>query len=190
MPEPIDLVEHLNAAGVTLDFSACTQMWRAFSYAYVSHVGVIDFASCRCVLSPYDADGNPYPNNETKVVYPTNWGSMFHGSHITTIDKLVFYTWNPPFDAKWLPEDLVNVTCEGHIFYGGLDMSVCPNLTKDSIMQFINVLADLNDSGYNQTVIANMKEQGEFVLTLGADHLAKLSDEDKAIATHKGWTLA
>lgn len=190
MPQPLDLVEHCKAAGITLDFSVCTQMWRAFSYAYVSRVGVIDFANCRCVLSSNDADGNPYPNDETRVVYPTKWGSMFHGSYITTIDKLIFYTWNPPFDAKWLPEDLVNVTCEGEIFYGGLDMSVCPNLTKESIMQFINCLTDLNNAGYNQTVIANLKAQNTFVVTLGADHMAKLTDEEKAIATNKGWTLA
>ena len=28
------------------------------------------------------------------------------------------------------------------------------------------------------------------VLTLGATNLAKLSDEEKAIATSKGWTIA
>ena len=29
-----------------------------------------------------------------------------------------------------------------------------------------------------------------YTLTLGSDNLAKLSDEEKAIATGKGWTLA
>ena len=153
-------------------------------------MGVIDFAQCRCVLSPYDADGNPYPNDQSYPVYPTKWGSMFKGSRITTIDKLIFYTWNPPFDAKWLPEDLVNVTCEGRIFYGGLDMSVCPNLTKESIMSFINCLCDLNNAEFNQNVIAEMKAENAFVVTLGADHLAKLTEEEKAIATNRGWTLA
>ena len=92
--------------------------------------------------------------------------------------------------VKWLPETLVNVTCEGEIFYGGLDLSVCPDLTKDSIMSFINCLTDLSGSKYNQTVIAEMKAENAFVITLGADHLAKLTEEEKAIATSRGWTLA
>ena len=57
-----------------------------------------------------------------------------------------------------------------------LDLSPCPNLTHDSLMNVINEAAD---------VTASPK-----TLTLGADNLAKLTAEEKAIATNKGWTLA
>lgn len=56
-----------------------------------------------------------------------------------------------------------------------LDLSSCP-LTHDSIMNVINKAADVTAS--------------PATLTLGSTNLAKLSDEEKAIATGKGWTLA
>ena len=56
-----------------------------------------------------------------------------------------------------------------------MTFSSCPNLTHDSLMSIINNLA---------TVTSTKK------LTLGATNLAKLTDEEKVIATNKGWTLA
>lgn len=57
-----------------------------------------------------------------------------------------------------------------------LDLSNSSKLTHDSLMNVINKAAD---------VTASPK-----TLTLGSTNLAKLSDEEKAIATNKGWTLA
>lgn len=48
-------------------------------------------------------------------------------------------------------------------------------LSHDSLMNVINNLADVTDDPKT--------------LTLGATNLAKLTDEEKAIATGKGWTL-
>ena len=56
-----------------------------------------------------------------------------------------------------------------------LDFSPCPNLTHDSLMSIINNLAK----------VTSTKK-----LVLGSTNLAKLSDEDKAIATNRGWTLS
>ena len=56
-----------------------------------------------------------------------------------------------------------------------VDFSYCTNLTHDSLMSIINNLATVTTT---QT------------LTLGSTNLAKLSSEEKAIATNKGWTLA
>ena len=55
------------------------------------------------------------------------------------------------------------------------DVSKCIKLTHDSLMSILNNLT---------TKTSTTK------LTLGATNLAKLSDEEKAIATNKGWTLA
>ena len=57
-----------------------------------------------------------------------------------------------------------------------LDLSDCPNLTKESLMNVINEAADVTSSPKT--------------LTLGATNLNKLTDDEKAIATNKGWTLA
>ena len=56
-----------------------------------------------------------------------------------------------------------------------IDFSSCSNLTHDSLMSIINNLT---------TKTSTTK------LTLGATNLAKLTDEEKAIATGKNWTLA
>ena len=59
-----------------------------------------------------------------------------------------------------------------------IDLSPCTNLTVDSLMNVINQAADLNGSGLSRT------------MTFGSTNLAKLTDEQKAVATSKGWTLA
>ena len=60
-------------------------------------------------------------------------------------------------------------------FKVSFDLSGCTKLTHDSLMVFINGL---------QTVTTTKK------LTLGANNLAKLTDDEKKVATDKGWTLA
>lgn len=57
-----------------------------------------------------------------------------------------------------------------------VDLSGSTDLTKESLLNVINEAAD---------VTSNPK-----TLTFGATNLAKLTDEEKAIATSKGWTLA
>jgi hypothetical protein len=54
----------------------------------------------------------------------------------------------------------------------------CPNLTKESVMNVINNLYDRNTAGYSVVT-----------LPFNTKSLALLSDEEKAIATNKGWTL-
>ena len=54
------------------------------------------------------------------------------------------------------------------------DLSPCPNLTVESIMNVITQAATVTGK----------------TMTLGSTNLAKLSDEQKAVATSKGWTLA
>ena len=56
-----------------------------------------------------------------------------------------------------------------------LDLSPCKSLTKESLLNVFNEAAD---------VTASPK-----TLTLGSTNLAKLTAEEKAIATNKGWTL-
>ena len=60
-------------------------------------------------------------------------------------------------------------------FKVSLDFSVCTYLEHDSIMVVINGLQTVTET---QT------------LTLGETNLAKLTDDEKKVATDKGWTLA
>lgn len=58
-----------------------------------------------------------------------------------------------------------------------LDLSSSPLLTVESLMNVINNLKDLTGDSAQ-------------TLTLGATNLAKLTDEQKAVATNKNWVLA
>lgn len=56
-----------------------------------------------------------------------------------------------------------------------INFSSCSKLTHDSLMSIINGLATVTETK---------------TLTLGTTNLAKLTDEEKAIATQKNWSLA
>jgi surface protein len=66
-----------------------------------------------------------------------------------------------------------------------LDLSDCVNLTHDSLMNVINNLYDLNLT-YD---VANGGTLYTQKLNLGATNIAKLTAEEIAIATNKGWNV-
>ena len=110
--------------------------------------------------------------NTSKV---TDMYNMFYNcSKLTTV---------PQFDTS-------KVTDIGNMFFG------CSSLEA---IHMININANLSISSSTKftreallEIIGNLKTQtsGTKTLTMGATNLAKLTDEDKAIATNKGWTLA
>lgn len=72
---------------------------------------------------------------------------------------------------------LENITFDGEIGQN-ISFADCKKLTHYSLMSVINCLKDYSGGQTTHT------------LTLGTALQAKLSDEEKAIATEKGWTLA
>ena len=60
-----------------------------------------------------------------------------------------------------------------------LDLSTCSSLTHDSLMNVINKLYDIATKGCNTQQ-----------LVLGSTNLAKLTAEEIAIATNKGWSVS
>lgn len=68
----------------------------------------------------------------------------------------------------------------------GLNLSPCVILTHDSLMDVINKLYDLNLT-YD---VANGGTLYTQKLTLGATNMAKLTAEEIAIATNKGWVVS
>ena len=94
------------------------------------------------------------------------------------------------YQLKTIPQlDLSNVTDLGNTFYGcsrlkeilatgmkvNFNISYSTDFTRENLVTILNNLA---------TVTSTVK------LTMGSTNLAKLTEEDKAIATNKGWTLA
>lgn len=64
-----------------------------------------------------------------------------------------------------------------------IDLSPCSSLTQTSLLNTINGLYDFTGNGETPS-------SSHGTLTLGSTNLAKLTDEQKAVATSKGWTLA
>ena len=70
-------------------------------------------------------------------------------------------------------------TASANSFSYTLNLSSCNKLTHESLMNVINNLYDIATAG--------VKPQK---LQLGSTNLAKLTDEEKAIATNKGWSIS
>lgn len=106
-------------------------------------------------------------------------GLFSYNNYLHTIDKIIVSE-NTTFTVNWFAysSKLENVIFEGVIAKNNLKLAECPLLTKESIMSAVNCLKDYSNSG------------DSYLLWLGNDNLAKLTDTEKAIATQKGWTIA
>lgn len=102
------------------------------------------------------------------------YASRIHTIEVIRVKKATKFT-NTFTDCRALE----NVTFVGEIGQN-LNMSACTKLTHDSLMNIIGCLYDYVSNGETTTR----------TLTIGTENLSKLTDEEKAIATQKGWTLA
>lgn len=161
----IPLLDTSNVTNMSYMFSSCFGLTSIpqFNTSKVTNMGFV-FFGCRNLTT--------IPLLDTSNV--TNMTYMFNGcQYLTTV---------PAFNAS-------NVTNMGNMFES------CTNL-KSILMTNIGV--NLNISASTQfersdllVILNNLKTVTETkTLTMGATNLAKLTDEDKAIATNKGWTLA
>lgn len=73
--------------------------------------------------------------------------------------------------------NLTNVTLGNNFNCNNLDLSVSTKYSVDTLVAMLTALADRTG-------------QTAYTLTIGATNLAKLSDDQRAIATDKNWTLA
>lgn len=72
--------------------------------------------------------------------------------------------------------NLENITIQGYINHN-IDFKDCTKLTHDSLMSILTALNNFSSSSIRRSC------------GLGSANLAKLTDEEKAIATDKGWSL-
>ena len=136
------------------------------------------------------------PNFNTSNV--TKMNNMFYGcSSLTTVPLFdtssvtsMEYMFNSCSKLTTVPQfDTSKVTNMSYMFR---------NCRALEAIHMININANLDISSSTKftreallEIIGNLKAQtsGTKTLTMGATNLAKLTDEDKAIATNKGWTL-
>jgi hypothetical protein len=101
-------------------------------------------------------------------------------SKLVTVEKIVMYTYNTTTNVLTSCAALENIVFEKANadkqigISGAINFSSSTKLTHDSLISILEALQD----GAKKTC------------TLGSTNLAKLTDDEKAIATDKGWTLA
>lgn len=111
---------------------------------------------------------------------------LYDTSKVTRMEEMFWYC----SDLQTVPAfDCSNVTDMSNIF------ASCRSL-KSILMTNIGVSLNISASTLFEradlvTILNNLKTvTSTKTLTMGATNLAKLTDEDKLIATNKGWTLA
>ena len=130
------------------------------------------------------------PNINTSNV--TNMGRMFqYCSNLVTVPKLnaskvinvtnMFDVCNNLTNLGGLENlgQAYDTTKSANYSSYKLDLSTCKKLTHDSLMNVINNLYDIKSKGCNPQS-----------LVLGSTNLAKLTSEEVAIATEKGWNVS
>lgn len=134
----------------------------------------VEWIFCRC-SSITTLDVSKWNTSNVK-----NMGHMFKGcTSLSTLDLSGFDTTNVTnmIDMFYGDIKLSEVKCDGmkfpNIDLNKISLNRSP-LTVDSIVGLLNALPQ-SDKGYS--------------FQIGSDNIAKLSDEQKAIATDKGWTL-
>lgn len=127
--------------------------------------------------------------NMSKMFYSCNKLTtvpLYDTSKVTRMDEMFWHC----YDLQTVPAfDCTNVTNMNNIFASCrslksilmTNIGVSLNISPSTLFERSDLLVILNNL---QTVTSTK------VLTMGAENLAKLTDEDKAIAINKGWTLA
>lgn len=161
----IPLLDTSKVNDISNMFSSCSKL-TTIPLLDISKATVLNntFYSCRALTT--------VPALDTSKVIRLNY-TFYNCSALTTVPAL----------------DVSNVTTMTHIFTG------CTSL-KSILMTGMKVSFDISASTQFEesdlvTILNNLSTvTSTKTLTMGATNLAKLTDEDKAIATNKGWTLA
>ena len=106
----------------------------------------------------------------------TNGNNMFYGCTSLTSFTSNLSSLTNGYEMFSGCNSLTNVTLSGSLNCNSLSFSGSLKLTVDSLVNIINVLVDRTG-------------QDGYTLRLGSTNLAKLSEEQKAVATNKNWTL-
>ena len=187
------------------DTSSVTNMTNAFQNCKaITTIPELNFSSLADAYQNYGVYGmfNGCTSLKNIPTIPTGnlemFNSMFYGcSSLETVPELntqkvnnVYTTFNGCSSLKDfggflnLGKAYTRATANYNVYV--LDLSACSQLTHDSLMNVINKLYDLNLT-YNVAGGGTLYTQ---TLKIGATNKAKLTAEEIAIATNKGWSVS
>lgn len=161
---PMDLVERLEECGVILDTSKATNISEMFSYANISHIGILNFTST------------------TSVTYIFQYATS-----LITIDKIILkndgsQTFSSAFAGC---SSLQNIVFEG-VIGDNINFKSCP-LSTASIVSIIEHLSDSKSA--TLTLKASAKESMSFPYTSPQTN-ATYNNWNELIATKSAWTIS
>ena len=120
----------------------------------------------------------------------TSMNNMFYNSSIRKLsairaDKLSISTYNSPFGSSNLSslKEWGGFTNLKSSWNGSYCVDRLTGLSHQSLINILNGLYD-----FTGNAVTPSSSQGK--IKFGTTHLAKLTDEEKSIATNKGWTLS
>lgn len=161
----VDLKTILKNCNVTLDTSECTNFTYFFAYGRIAHLPKISLIKS---------------GNKTDYIFAQNAPSgTTDRSYLISIEELevsentVFVSTSFNYCST-----LTDLTMTGTLATNGLNLQWATSLSHDSLISILNCLKDyssLTNSGY--------------YITIGAENIAKLTEEEKLIATNKGWDI-
>ena len=168
-----------------MNFSKVKAMEHTFNYCYrLGSIPQFDTSNVKTFYNCFYQCNSLVTIPELNTSKATKVNGMFTGcSSLRSVPLLDFgnvdniydlFGWN---DIKTLTDlggfKNLKISCTGNL-------NLLPNLTVQSLMNVINNLYDFRANGDSTTTET---------LQLGTTNLNKLTDEQKAVATNKGWSL-
>ena len=188
IPEIFDFSDVTNLADM---FRNCSSLTTApqMDTSQVTNMGYM-FYYCTSLTSVPEMDTSKVTSMQSMFYYCESLISIpeMNTSEVTNMETMFLrcklLTTIPPINTSRVTRiEFMFSGCNSLTDLGGftglkvnLDLSPCSKLSHESLLNVINNAADVTAS--------------PATLTLGSTNLAKLSDEEKGIATNKGWTLA
>lgn len=157
-----------------IDFSKISSMKSLFQYcSALTTIPTISLAK---------VGGVPFSNSTSNAsAIFANCSKLVTFGGFTDCENITSWGGTSIYSPFYYTTNLENITGFGTIKNDAPNMSRCTKLTVDSLMVLINALYDYVGNGETPS--------GTVSLTIGSTNLAKLTDEQKAIATAKGWLL-
>lgn len=168
------------------DFEGVTDISNMFYYcSFIETAPFFDTSKATSVQSMFANCGflKTIPQYDTSKC--TNFNQLFYGcsslEYVPLLDG----------SSAEIPDLFAFTTCQNLTYFGGLkNIKVdwnsygapyqCANLTYESVISILSNLYDFRGNGDSSTTRT---------IKLHSNHMAMLSDDDKAIATNKGWII-
>ena len=155
-----NLKQRLEDCNVSLDTSQATNLQYAFAYGRITHLPKISFISATNTTSCFTTTSTSTPR-------------LIWIDEIEFVESTVFRNC---FDYCKVLE---HVIFNGVLATNGVNLQWSTNLDKESLLSLLNCLKDYSTDTSGT----------DWFITIGADNIAKLSEEEKLIATNKGWDI-